>query len=66
MATTKKLPDVLTPRQVMDYLQLGRDSVYQLLASGDLPGARIGRSWRVPRRALEEWLERQAVESLSS
>ena len=65
MATTK-LPDVLTPRQVMDYLQLGRDSVYQLLASGELPCVRIGRTYRTPRRALEEWLERQAAESLTS
>ena len=67
MATARKqLPDVLTPRQVMAYLQLGRDSVYQLLSSGALPSVRIGRTYRVPRRSLEQWLEQQTAESLPS
>ena len=67
MATARKqLPDVLTPRQVMGYLQLGRDSVYQLLSSGALPSVRIGRTYRVPRRSLEQWLEQQTAESLPS
>ena len=69
MATTKKLPDdldVLTPVQLAEYLALGRDKVYALLAAGRIPAVKLGRTYRIPRRALEEWLERQAVESLSS
>ena len=69
MATTKKLPDdldVLTPVQLAEYLALGRDKVYALLAAGRIPAVKLGRTYRIPRRALEEWLARQAAESLSS
>ena len=69
MATTKKLPDdldVLTPTQLADYLSLGRDKTYEMLAAGRIPAVKLGRTYRIPRRALEEWLERQAAESLSS
>ena len=64
MAT--KLPDVLTPKQVADYLQLGRDKTYQMLRSGELPGVRVGRTYRIPRRLLDDWLARRAAESLTS
>jgi len=65
MATTE-LPDVLTPRQVATFLGIGRDKTYALLAAGELPAVKLGRTYRTPRRALEEWLERQAAESLTS
>ena len=64
MAT--KLPDVLTPKQVADYLQLGRDKTYQMLRSGELPSVRLGRTYRIQRLALDDWLARRAAESLTS
>ena len=64
MATTK--PAVLTPIEVADFLGIGRDKTYAMLAAGKIPSVKLGRTYRIPRRALEEWLERQAVESLSS
>ncbi len=69
MADTKKIPDdldVLTPAQLAEYLSLGRDKVYAMLAAGRIPAVKLGRTYRIPRRALEEWLERRAAESLSS
>ncbi|MCI0818201.1 MAG: helix-turn-helix domain-containing protein, partial [Chloroflexi bacterium] len=48
------------------YLQLGRDKTYQMLKSGELPCARIGRTYRIQRRALDDWLARRAAESLTS
>ena len=69
MATTKKLPEdleVLTPTQLAAYLSMGRDKVYELLGAGRIPAVKFGRTYRIPRKPLEEWLERQAAESLSS
>jgi len=61
-----KLPAVMTPKQVAGYLQLGRDKTYQMLKSGELPCVRIGRTYRIQRCALEDWLARRAAESLTS
>lgn len=52
----EKLPAILTPLDVMDILGVGKNTVYNLLASGQLKGFRIGKSWRITGDALEEFL----------
>ena len=47
---------VLTPREIMDILGIGKNSIYDLLNSGQLQGFRVGRSWRVTEDALEEFM----------
>ncbi len=50
--------DYLTPYEVADELALSLTTVYNLLRSGKLPGVKIGRSWRIPRDALERVIYR--------
>lgn len=45
--------------EVAAELRLARSSVYQLIQTGELPVVRIGRAVRVPRSALESWVERR-------
>jgi len=40
---------------VAEFLSLSRAAVYQLMGRGELPFVKIGRSRRVPRRALVEF-----------
>jgi excisionase family DNA binding protein len=49
-------PDVLTPRDLMQLLRIGRTKVYQDLRSGAIPSLRLGRRFLVPRAALLEML----------
>jgi excisionase family DNA binding protein len=44
-------------------LGLGRSKVFMMLSSGELPSVRIGRSVRVPAKALERWVEERCVEA---
>ena len=40
---------------------IGKDAVYELIASGKLPSVRLGeRTIRVPRHLLEKWIEERA------
>ena len=50
--------DILTPEEVMDYLNIGKNSVYTLLNSGELKGFRIGRNWKIPRKALDLYVDK--------
>lgn len=47
---------VLTPQDVMDILDIGKNTAYALLNSGKLQGFRVGRSWRITSEALEEFM----------
>jgi excisionase family DNA binding protein len=41
--------------EVAEFLSLSRAAVYQMMGRGELPFVKIGRSRRVPRRAVVEF-----------
>jgi excisionase family DNA binding protein len=49
-------PLLLKAGEAAKLLGLGRSKVFAMLAVGELPVIRIGRSVRVPRAALEDWI----------
>ena len=49
-------PLLLKAPEVAKLLGLGRSKVFAMVAAGELPFIRIGRSVRVPREALEQWI----------
>jgi excisionase family DNA binding protein len=49
-------PILLRAEEVAELLGLGRTKVFELLSRHELPIVRIGRSVRVPRAALQEWV----------
>ncbi len=52
-------PVLLRADQVCRILNLGRSKVFELLASQQIPSISIGRSRRVLRADLMEWIEKQ-------
>ncbi len=46
----------LTVAEVAARMQVSKMTVYRLVHGGELPAARVGRSFRVPRRAVESHL----------
>ena len=50
------LPDILTAKEVQEYLRLGRTAVYSLLQNGTIRSIRVGQKFLVPKAALRELL----------
>jgi excisionase family DNA binding protein len=50
---------LLTPGEAAQLISVGRSKMYALLAAGVLPPVRVGKSLRVPVKALEKWVEAQ-------
>lgn len=46
----------LTVAEVASMMRVSKMTVYRLVHSGELPAARVGRSFRVPQRAVEGYL----------
>lgn len=55
------ISEYLTPREVMELLYIGKNTLYKLLNSGELKGFRVGRQWRITKGALQEYADRRAV-----
>lgn len=52
-----KYGQVLTVKEVMDYLKMGKNSVYALLQSGELAHYKIGKVYRIPLSSVQQYLE---------
>jgi excisionase family DNA binding protein len=45
--------------EVARIIRIARSQAYELVAEGEIPSIRIGRSIRVSRKELDRWLEEQ-------
>ncbi len=48
----------LTVAEVARIMRVSKMTVYRLVHSGELPAIRVGRSFRVPERAVHDFLRR--------
>ena len=49
--------EAMTVQEVADRLRVDENTVYRLLDRGSLGGVKVGRVWRVPVAALEEFIQ---------
>ncbi len=49
-------PDVLMPEEVMAILGIGKNKIYKLLQSGELQSLKIGKSYRIPKSYLLDYI----------
>lgn len=49
--------EILTLKEVAEYLKLAEKTAYRLAAEGRLPGFKVGGSWRFKKSDIEVWIE---------
>jgi excisionase family DNA binding protein len=56
---TEGMGDVrfLTVAEVAAMMRVSKMTVYRMVHAGDLPAVRVGRSFRVPERAVHDYLQ---------
>ena len=64
-STPASMADVrfLTVAEVATALRVSKMTVYRLVHSGDLPAVRVGRSFRVPEKAVQDYLQSSFFEA---
>ena len=50
---------ILTIKEVADYLKVNERTIYRLAAGGELPGFKVGNSWRFKQNELEQYIASQ-------
>lgn len=51
--------EILTLKDVAEYLKLAEKTAYRLAAEGKLPGFKVGGSWRFKKTDIESWIHNQ-------
>lgn len=54
--------EILTVEEVAELLYIGKNTAYALLNSGELRAFRIGRTWRIPKKFLADYIVKKARE----
>lgn len=49
--------DVLTVKELMQILKIGRNSCYELLKNGSISAIKVGTQYRIPKTNLIEFLQ---------
>ena len=54
--------DILTVQELAEYLKLNEKTAYRLAAKGEIPGFKVGGSWRFNKVDIDKWiLEQKAI-----
>jgi excisionase family DNA binding protein len=53
----------LTVAEVAAVMRVSKMTVYRMVHSGDLPAVRVGRSFRVPEKAVHDYLRAAFIEA---
>ena len=52
--------DIMTIKEVAEYLKLKEKTAYKLVAEGKIPGFKVGGSWRFRKGEIEAWIKQQS------
>ena len=53
------MTDILTIREVAEYLKLNEKTTYRLAAEGKIPGFKVGGAWRFRKAEIDRWIAAQ-------
>ena len=55
--------DIMTMKEVAEYLKINEKTAYRLASEGKLPGFKVGGSWRFKRSEVVAWVETQTEQN---
>ncbi len=55
------MSDLMTVKEVAEYLKLNYMTVYKLAQKGKIPASKIGGNWRFKKELLDEWIAKQST-----
>lgn len=54
-------PDILAAKDLREILGIGRAGVYKLLEAGEIQSFKVGRTYKIPKKAVIDFVERQCL-----
>jgi excisionase family DNA binding protein len=57
--------DIMTVREVADYLKIAEKTAYRLVLDKKIPGFKVGNAWRFRKKEIEDWIVNQTKGSAS-
>lgn len=66
MSTNTSEGEILTIKQVADYLKVTERTIYRLAAAKKIPAFKVGGTWRFSRADIDSWIKQQSMDVLAT
>ena len=66
MPTDNNEGEILTIRQVADYLKVTERTIYRLAGAKRIPAFKVGGTWRFSKADIDAWIKQQSMEGLDA
>jgi len=57
--------EIMTVKQLAEYLQMDEHTVYKLARSGQIPSLKIAGQWRFKRDVIDKWISKETLKRLT-
>lgn len=54
--------DIMTVKELADYLRIAEKTAYRFASEGKVPGFKIGSAWRFRKGEINRWIAKQEQE----
>lgn len=51
--------DIITVKELANYLKIAEKTAYRLVLDKKIPGFKVGGAWRLRKKEIDEWIEKQ-------
>ena len=51
--------EIMKFEEVMEYLNIGKSTLYKLLRNGEITSFKIGKVWKIPRKSVDDYIKKQ-------
>lgn len=65
MPTPPNEGEILTIKEVAEYLKVTDRTIYRLAGAKKIPAFKVGGTWRFSRTDIDEWIRRQSTEDIA-
>ena len=55
--------DIITVKELANYLKIAEKTAYRLVLDKKIPGFKVGGAWRLRKKEIDEWIEKQTKNS---
>ncbi|MGN0629938.1 MAG: helix-turn-helix domain-containing protein [Ruminococcus sp.] len=55
--------EIMRFEEVMEFLSIGKNTLYTLLNNREINAFKIGKVWKIPKKSVEEYIEMKVKEN---
>jgi len=53
----EKIPEIMTVKECQNILKVGKNTLLNLISSGEIEAFRIGNRWKIPKESVIEFIK---------